>query len=132
MVQDRASRAGETDEKRVQRLGISRPTLDRWRKGNDLRLSALAKLAEASGEAIVVRFDPDPADTTKQAPPPEWAEGLVRIEDVARVIDVLSKSGALNETVERLLDLVSAALVPPPDVAQAPRTPATPPEAGPS
>lgn len=113
LVEERVGKAGSTDEKRADAFGTTRPTLDRWRKSGDVRLSVVAKLAQLSGEAIILRFDPDPEDTKKQAPAPAWAQGLAdQILDEIRLnreamLDALSTTLArelAHYSVERVLD----------------------------
>ena len=101
LVSDRLSEAAETDEKRARAAGASRPTLDRWRKAGDrLKIGALRKLAQATGRPIIVRFDPD---TEREAPRPEWAEGLetrIALEVARQLVDPKART-ALRELVRR-------------------------------
>lgn len=69
VVEKRVEMAGRTDAERAAALGISRQTLDAWRKNGNLRITQLAKLAEASGHPLVLYFDPD---TKKEPDPIEW------------------------------------------------------------
>lgn len=68
-VERRVSMAGTTDEARATAIGVSRQTLDAWRKGGNLRLSQLAALARASGQPLALYFD---ADTEREPDPIEW------------------------------------------------------------
>lgn len=115
LVESHVAAAGRTDEARAAKLSASRPTLDRWRKSGDVKLSVLAKLAEASGEAIILRFDPDPDDIAQQAPPPEWARELtdeIR-EEIAQTRELVVSSlavrtaEALEPHLQQLLDALA-------------------------
>ena len=105
LVSDRLSEAAETDEKRARAAGASRPTLDRWRKAGDtLKIGALRKLAQATGRPIIVRFDPD---NEREAPRPEWAEGLeARIaQEVVNLLASPEQVEAAIAGVEHLAEL---------------------------
>lgn len=71
VVRKRAEMAGMTDEERAEAIGVTRQTLNAWRKSGDLRISQLAKLAKASGQPLALYFDPDP-DAKIQPIPIEW------------------------------------------------------------
>ena len=84
IVESRAQKAGTTDEDRATALGVSRQTLDTWRKSKaDLRISQLAKLAEASGLPLALYFDPD---STKQPDPIDWARLVKWLDSITEMV----------------------------------------------
>ena len=107
LVQQRVAAAGSPRDKAAANAGTTRQTLTEWEKKPDLRLSQWAALARASGEAIVFRLDPDPEDTTKQAPRPEWAEGLEAsiAQEVVNLLAAPDQVEAAIAGVEHLAEL---------------------------
>lgn len=122
-VRERVNAAGTTREKAGEAIGISRSATYEWVASGDLSISQLAKLAKGSGEAIVIRFDPNPDDIDKRAPRPLWAEELAeevksdlraeirKTQEV--VVGTVSRQAAsatgkaLEQHLQQLLDVLS-------------------------
>ncbi len=95
-----ANRQKVADALTAQGYSVTRMTVNRWAGGSEMPTIAARMICELFGHA------PD----TKEAPPPQWARGLV--DEVLAAVQAFSAESALERIVDRLAARLELLLLP--------------------
>ena len=109
-IRDARTRAGLTQEKAAALRSHATSTISRWETGGmPNNWDDLNEYAHALGQPITLHFGPQ----TKEAPPPQWATGLV--EDVPAIRADVERVATELAILRALLEARQSGLLPPGD-----------------